>query len=282
MTDTKKKKSIFKNVLFYGMILAGLAIIVLGLFCRPALFFELKRWGISIDKEMKVLSYQFYALTAGFLCIFVAFLFFQRKLIKFIIIPIFILYFVICNSVYLKKRYPGNILTNAKMLLSLPQKTFRVLLGQELFLSDYRPVSTLTVNSTKIDKAKFPVIDIHAHFYVDTPTVEETVDLMKTLMDDTGVVTLVDLNGLSIDNGYDYDKKDPHRFITFYPLWFPDGKAPEGHFEMLAGKIEEVVEKGAKGIKIWKNIGLRMKNPQGEVIPIDDPSIHPVGIRFKN
>ncbi len=41
-------------------------------------------------------------------------------------------------------------------------------------------------------------------------------------------------------------------------------------------QIREAMESGASGIKVWKNIGMELKNRDGEYVMIDDPAFHPV------
>ena len=57
-------------------------------------------------------------------------------------------------------------------------------LADTLLLKDYEPVSIFNVPVTKVDKAKYPVIDMHTHDYVDTP---EEVDEVVKIMDACGV-----------------------------------------------------------------------------------------------
>ena len=44
----------------------------------------------------------------------------------------------------------------------------------------------------------------------------------------------------------------------------------------VINRIEEVRNKGAVAIKIWKNIGMSLKNKQGEFVMVDDAKLQPV------
>src|ERR1041384_5347190 len=59
-------------------------------------------------------------------------------------------------------------------------------------LKDYAPKPSLIVTETSIPKAKYPVIDVHAHVNAKTP--EEVRDWVRT-MDETGIQTTVILTG---------------------------------------------------------------------------------------
>jgi predicted TIM-barrel fold metal-dependent hydrolase len=40
--------------------------------------------------------------------------------------------------------------------------------------------------------------------------------------------------------------------------------------------LEENVKKGARGLKVWKQVGLKYKDDFGKIIPVDDPHYDPV------
>lgn len=47
--------------------------------------------------------------------------------------------------------------------------------SDELLLNDFRPQNIYNIPKSKIEKAKFPVIDMHSHPYVNS---EEELDLL--------------------------------------------------------------------------------------------------------
>lgn len=51
---------------------------------------------------------------------------------------------------------------------------------------------------------------------------------------------------------------------------------PEQWLESTIKHLEESIEKGAIGVKFWKNIGMEFKNAEGEFVMIDDPQFDPV------
>ena len=61
-----------------------------------------------------------------------------------------------------------------------------------LRLKDYRPRSVFKVPSSEITKAKYPVIDVHAHDYAKTA---EELDIWVKRMDSLGIEKIIILTG---------------------------------------------------------------------------------------
>ena len=68
-----------------------------------------------------------------------------------------------------------------------------------------------------------------------------------------------------------------------YPGWvafaatFPvDGFQSPGWSDAAVRHIDEAVAQGAMGVKIWKNIGMVLRNPDGSYVMPDDPRLEPV------
>ena len=67
----------------------------------------------------------------------------------------------------------------------------------------------------------------------------------------------------------------PDRF--FYLGTFPvDNFGDPGFAGDIIKQIDKAMASGASGIKVWKNIGMELKNLDGEYVMIDDPAFHPV------
>ena len=145
----------------------------------------------------------------------------------------------------------------------------------DLKLLDWEPVSQLVVKSTKVLKPKFPVIDIHNHLRNH----EMTADYLD-VMDKTGVWKVVSLDGRSVNNFYEehlqvLQKVSKDRFLVFFTPDFSKIDEP-GFGENEAGKLEEAVKLGCRGLKIFKSLGLTLKDSSGNVVPVDDPRIDPI------
>ena len=74
----------------------------------------------------------------------------------------------------------GLMVTGVAVGLSAEDKP----LPERLLLKDFRPQSVYKVPQTTVPRAKYPVIDMHAHVYAKTP---EQVANWVRMMDETGV-----------------------------------------------------------------------------------------------
>ncbi|HEY3838902.1 MAG TPA: amidohydrolase family protein [Bryobacteraceae bacterium] len=115
-------------------------------------------------------------------------------------------------------------------------------------LKDYAPKSSLIVTETVVSKAKYPVLDAHAHINAKTP--EEVRDWVRT-MDETGVQMTVILTGAT---GPEFDRlaalyleSYPTRFQLFCGLETRDFDKP-GYSERAVAELERCYRKGARGV----------------------------------
>ena len=144
-----------------------------------------------------------------------------------------------------------------------------------LRLLDWEPVPQLVVKRTEVLKPKFPVIDIHNHLR-DLDRLDE---YLKT-MDEAGVWKVISLDGRSENDFYIEHIKacrrvSKNRLIVFFTPDF--SKIDEPDFgQREAEKLEHAVELGVRGLKIFKSLGLTLKDNSGKVVPVDDPRIDPI------
>ena len=61
----------------------------------------------------------------------------------------------------------------------------------DLKLKDYKPVSIYSIPQTKVEKAKYPVIDFHSHDYPET---DAAVDAWVKVMDEKGIAKSIILS----------------------------------------------------------------------------------------
>lgn len=141
---------------------------------------------------------------------------------------------------------------------------------------EYDPESTLVVPGEEITKAKYPFVDIHSHLWRMA-----SMDLKQTAreMDSLNMKVLVNLSGRSgetlkamVDAA---EKQAPGRFIVFANIDF-DGIDEPGWTERAVAQLEEDYENGARGVKIFKNLGLTVLDSEGNRVHTDDPRIDPV------
>ena len=145
----------------------------------------------------------------------------------------------------------------------------------DLKLLDWRPVSQLVVKETKILRPKFPVIDIHNHLR----RLAETNKYLEE-MDKAGVVKCVSLDGLSAKDFYKEHLKvsqsiAKERVIVFFSPDFSGIDSPNWSAREVK-KLEEAVKLGARGLKIFKTLGLEIKDSTGQFVKVDDPRIDPI------
>lgn len=141
---------------------------------------------------------------------------------------------------------------------------------------EYDPESTLVVPENIVERAKYPFIDVHSHQWrMGSQDLSETV----AHMDSMNLQVLVNLSGRSgeqlkqaVENARE---QAPGRFIVFANISFDNIEDPDWT-ENTVTQLEEDYENGARGLKIFKNLGLTATDSEGNRIPVDDPRIDPV------
>lgn len=133
----------------------------------------------------------------------------------------------------------------------------------------YKPRSMLITSQHHPVKAAVAAIDFHCHWRINTDR-----DAMIRAMDERGVRFAVNLSG---DHGekletmlahfHDYA---PDRFVIFCSPDFSEVDAQD-----FAPRMEHFIRtahaRGARGVKIYKNLGLTVRDRSGRIVPVDDP-----------
>lgn len=152
-------------------------------------------------------------------------------------------------------------------------------LDMKMDFEDYDPPSTLVVPEHHITKAKFPFVDIHNHQF-GMPTMD--LGNLITEMDKMNMAVMTNLSGRGrgstehLENSLRNVKDNyPNRFLVFTNVDF-DGIDDADWTKRTVKQLEEDVKKGAKGLKIYKSLGMFNKDSKGNRIHIDDPRIDPV------
>ena len=149
-----------------------------------------------------------------------------------------------------------------------------------LLLRDFKPVSMLHVPEHKIDRAKFYVIDVHDHIN-DAQGIDEHMDPKRVIqiMDATSVKTVVILTGMWGDKLQkvidEMVKTYPGRFMVFTQIdW---SKIDDANFSQeMVEQLDDGVRRGARGLKLLKDLGLGVRDKTGKLIAVDDPRLDPV------
>ncbi|MBT8311439.1 MAG: amidohydrolase family protein, partial [Flavobacteriaceae bacterium] len=149
-------------------------------------------------------------------------------------------------------------------------------IGQEMSFEAYNPASTLVVPGKEVPRAKFPFVDIHSHQFRMA-----TQDLSALIadMDKLNLAVMVNLSGRSgeqlaqaVDN---VSRNYPNRFVVFANIDFKDIGTP-GWTENTVRQLETDVKNGARGLKIYKSLGLRHRDSEGNRVTVDDKRLDPI------
>jgi predicted TIM-barrel fold metal-dependent hydrolase len=145
--------------------------------------------------------------------------------------------------------------------------------AQEMGFEEYNPKSTLVVEGEEINRAKFPFIDVHSHQRnMDTDALNGLMADMEHLNEGI-MVNLSGGSGESLKRKIESIQKNyPNRFVVFANVDF-DGVGEKGWSEKAAAQLEIDIKNGAKGLKVFKSLGLRYKDSNGNRVSIDDPRL---------
>lgn len=164
---------------------------------------------------------------------------------------------------------------------------------ENLPFHEYDPPSTLVVSEHPLTRAKYPFIDVHNHQF-GMP--DQDLSELTAEMDELNMAVMVNLSGRGFrrvaqpdgstrfalrENDYLNEALDnvaataPGRFIVFTNIDFFGIDDPDWG-ERTLRQLEADVASGAKGLKIYKSLGLTAKDSRGERIPVNDPRLDPV------
>lgn len=159
-----------------------------------------------------------------------------------------------------------------------------------LLLRDYRPKAKLVVPVHDVLRAKYPVVDVHTHFNIRFKHDKDLLQSYVATMDRNGIALSISLDatlGKNVDEHIEYLlTKYPNRFLIFANIDF-QGNAKQGDWSQYAcnqpGFARHVVElmkeahgKGLCGLKLFKQLGLEYRNPDGSFVAIDDSRFDPI------
>jgi len=161
------------------------------------------------------------------------------------------------------------------LLLCATSTIIKAQTEENLRLIDWKPISQMVVKETKVMKPKYPVIDFHNHLR-DLSRAQSFLEQM----DEAGIWMCINLDGKSANDAYknaveNAKNASNERFKVFMTPDF--SKIDEPDFgKKEAAKLEEAVKMGVRGLKIFKELGLRFKDKTGKLIRVDDPRIDPI------
>ena len=150
-----------------------------------------------------------------------------------------------------------------------------------VLLKDYAPESSLVVPETRVDKARFPVIDVHAHTGQSQVQTAADVDAWVRTMDEVGVETTIVFTGAT---GAEFDRQAelfsryPKRFQLWCSLDTTDLEAPD-YPQRAVRELERCYRKGARGVGEITDKGSGIQRdalPRDKRLHFDDARLAPV------
>ena len=149
-----------------------------------------------------------------------------------------------------------------------------------LLLKDFQPVSMLHAGHHDVQKARFYVIDVHNHVN-DAARIDDHMlpERVIEVMNNTNVRTIVILTGLWGEKLQavmdEMVKPYPGRFMVFTQIDWSKIDDPNFGGEMVA-QIRDAVSRGARGLKLLKDLGLGVRDKSGKLIAVDDVRLDPI------
>ena len=149
-----------------------------------------------------------------------------------------------------------------------------------LLLKDFNPATMMHASVHEVPKAKFYVIDVHNHVN-DAARIDEHISPQRAVeaMDNTNVKTVVILTGMWGDKLQgvmdEMVRAYPGRFMVFAQYDWSKVDDPNFSQKMVA-QLDDAVTRGARGLKVLKDLGLGVRDKIGKLITVDDPRLDPV------
>lgn len=148
----------------------------------------------------------------------------------------------------------------------------------------------LRVPEHHIPRAKYPCVDAHLHPGFRLRGSGELLDQYVRIMDAQNIAVSVSLDGGLRERFAEHAKylwtQFPDRFVIFANIdWRGDGEVDDpatwdcqrsDFGRRMAIELAKVKEQGASGLKLFKDFGLGVRNPDGSLVEIDDPRWDPI------
>ena len=175
---------------------------------------------------------------------------------------------------------------NILIIFSFLSVSFLLAQEQTMSFEEYNPTSTLVVPENPVTRARFPFVDIHSHQWNLT---KEGISKLVAEMDKLNMRAMINLSG----RGFNRETRDIgsqeylagmvrrvegealNRIIVFTNVSFK-GIDEKDWTENAVKELVEDVKAGARGLKIYKSLGLSYIDADSNRIAIDDPRIDPI------
>jgi len=144
---------------------------------------------------------------------------------------------------------------------------------------EWEPRTQLRLRRVRVPRSAVPSVDVHNHlgrWLNDGAWMFERVEDLIAVLDETNVRTVVNLDGFWGEeleaNITRYDRVHPGRIATFCWVEWSRLAADDG-VDQLLRSLERSAAAGARGVKVWKNLGLGVRDAGGRLILPDDPRV---------
>jgi predicted TIM-barrel fold metal-dependent hydrolase len=148
-------------------------------------------------------------------------------------------------------------------------------------LRDHRPLAMVRRTLTSLTPAPpAPIVDAHQHLgrWLTGGWAAPDVGSLLATMDACGVAGVVNLDGRfgeELESNLDrYDRAHPGRFATF--AHWDATLFVAGAWAALGEHVADSLARGARGLKVWKDLGLHLRDDRGVLVQPDDPRLDPV------
>lgn len=162
--------------------------------------------------------------------------------------------------------------------------------GRPLALDEFRPQSMLRLPNKQPSRPKFAVVDVHVHPRIRLQHAPDRLDEFVRLMDEQNIAVCASLDGGLGEKLVEHQqyvwKQYRDRFVIFANIdWQGDGRADDSaswdcqrpdFARRMARSLAEAKLSGVSGLKIFKEFGLTMRNPDGKPLRIDEPRWDPI------
>ena len=149
----------------------------------------------------------------------------------------------------------------------------------DMTVEEFEPKSTLVVDENIVTRAKFPFVDVHSHWFRAPSMTQGAIDTLMQEMDGMNMGVVVNLSGGWGENLEgaisNMEAKYPNRIVTFANVDF-DGVGGDNWTENAVAQLRSDIEAGARGLKVYKNLGLDVKDTDGNRVAVNDPRLDPI------
>lgn len=156
----------------------------------------------------------------------------------------------------------------------MSQKHFPGIVALICIIFFYSSCGTKTEFYTYEDFASVPKTDVHLHINSEDPVYIELAEKYNFKVVSPNVNSRLPLDE-QLATASSISRAWPGRF-TFLGTFSVNGYGKPGFADMIISRIDSCMKEGAAGIKIWKNIGMVLRDSSGRYVMADDPAFDKV------